>query len=204
MAVAWSDARVLDAAPMNKAHDDEGVIDLRALSVPPRHGASSASAGFSFASELPPPGELARGATATARWSAQHKTLGLAAAAVAFVVLSGVGVAFAFRGEQAVRPPIVLTNTLVAPRAAAPAAAPAPAPPADPAASAAASTDDDDSSETPKRKKQRARARSGKGASHAGQTRSAPAAVKHSKPADPCHCRGDFQCNIRCAANFKH
>ena len=195
-----------------KNHDDEGLIDLRALSVPPRHGASATSAAFSFASEPPPPpGAFARDATATAGWAAHKKTIGLGAAAAAFLVLGCFGVAFAFRGEQAVKPPIAITNTLAAaPRTAAPVvAAPVPAPAPETAASnpgASSSEDDDDSSSDAKPKK-KARKGGHAGQSHAGAgagaRSSAPAPVKHVKASDPCHCRGDFQCNIRCSANFK-
>ena len=183
---------------MNNRDDDEGLIDLRTLSVPPRHGESATSAAFSMA---PPP--MTAGPSAEDAGSgpgARKTTILFAAGALAFVVLSGIGIAFAFRGEKAVKPPVEVANTPAAPSASA--AASVTAPPsasaaADPSASAAASNDDDDD-EKPKGKKPRPK---GKGV--AGKAHSTTAPVTPAKPADPCHCKGDFQCNIRCSANFK-
>jgi hypothetical protein len=201
---------------MNLAHDDDGIIDLRALkSTPPPPNAFAAFPMASPFGSEPPPAAFARDAgdgsgvadVVPARWS-KAKTIGIAAGAGLFLMLGAVGVVFAFRGEK----PAVITRAPIT-QAAAPAAAAPPAPVAEPApvaASQPAAADDSSTSDAPPAKK-------GKGAKgHAGAASNARANAKTTsasaspasspkpavaKAADPCHCHGDFQCNIRCSAN---
>lgn len=203
-------ASIAAAAPATP--DDSGVIDLKALSTrpPAQLGAvmspvaplfSDAPAAFSVDAPQPKPeGGIPR----------HFKIIGGIAAAAAFLVVSGVGLSLAFRGEEP-----VARNALTAPlpqpaQAAAaitPPAAPEPAPAA--AAPAAAAAADDSATETPKKKKKG----KGKGAKHSpnpnmsapdkAEKASAPAA-KPSKPAgDSCGCKGDFNCILRCTAKGK-
>jgi hypothetical protein len=193
---------------MNLAHDDDGIIDLRALKStrPPPSSFASASP---FVSE-PPPAAFAldaggAGAAGVPARASQAKTIGIAAGAGLFLVLGAVGVVFAFRGEK----PAVIARAPIT-QAAAPAAAAPPAPAADPApaavaASQPAASDDAPASDAPVTKRTKgakARAGAGGGATKAKASFGAPSSPKPAvtKAADPCHCHGDFQCNIRCSA----
>jgi hypothetical protein len=186
---------------MNLAHDDDGIIDLRALKStrPPPTSFASASP---FGSEPPPAafamdadGAVAGGVPARA---SKAKTIAIAAGAGVFLILGAVGVVFAFRGEKPAviaRAPTTLTT-----QAAAPAAA---APPAPVAASQPAASDDVSAADAPTTKKTKgAKARAGVGAAKTKASFSATSSPKPAvtKTADPCHCHGDFQCNIRCSA----
>ena len=202
---------------MNLAHDDlDGIIDLRALkSTPPPRGAFPMAS--PFGSE-PPPAAFARDAgddsgvagvvPATA---SRAKTIGIAAGAAAFLILGAVGVGFAFRGEK----PVKIASASVAQAAPPPVVVAPSAPVADPAPAAqpvASSTDDTSADATTATAKKTKGAKGAKGAGGASKTRassgfaasaSSPVASKPAvtKAADPCHCHGDFQCNIRCSAN---
>ncbi len=190
---------------MNLAHDDDGIIDLRALKStrPPPSPFASASP---FGSE-PPPAAFAMDADGSfadgvpVRAASKAKTIAIAAGAGLFLILGAVGVVFAFRGEK----PAVIARAPIT-QAAAPAAAAPPAPVADPApvaASQPAVSDDDATADAATSKKAKgAKARAGAGAGKAKAGFSAPSSPKPAatKAADPCHCHGDFQCNIRCSA----
>lgn len=200
------------AAPPATA-DDSGIIDLKALSTrpPAALGAvvnpvaplfSDAPAAFSVDAPQPKPeGGIPR----------HFKIIGGIAAAAAFLLVSGLGLSLAFRGEEP-----VARNALTAPlpqpaQAAAaitPPAAPEPAPAAAAPAAAAAADDSASAPEPGKKKKKK-----GKGAKHSpnpnmsapdkAEKASAPAA-KPSKPAgDSCGCKGDFNCILRCTAKGK-
>jgi hypothetical protein len=193
---------------MNLAHDDDGIIDLRALkSTPPPRGAFPMAS--PFGSE-PPPAAFARDAGAgsgvagvVAAPASRAKTVGIAAGAALFLILGAVGVGFAFRGEK----PAKIAAAPVTQPAPPPAVVAPPAPVADPAPAAAAqptAAAADDTSDAPPAKK----TKGGKGRAAAAKAKafSGAAATGASKPvvtkaADPCHCHGDFQCNIRCSAN---
>jgi hypothetical protein len=193
---------------MNLAHDDDGIIDLRALkSTPPPRGAFPMAS--PFGSE-PPPAAFARDADSgvagvvPARAS-RAKTIGIAAGAALFLVLGAAGVAFAFRGEK---PRAVASAPITQP--APPPVAAAPPPVVDPAPAAAAQPaagSDDDTSDAPAKKGKGAKGAKGRAGSAKAKTTSASSGpAPASKPAvtgaaDPCHCHGDFQCNIRCSAN---
>jgi len=210
---------------MNLAHDDDGIIDLRALkSTPPPPGSFGAvafSIGSPFLSE-PPPGAFALDADAesgvvdaVSRRSSRAKGIGIAAGAALFVVLAAVGIGFAFRGAKPANVASASTTPAAPPVVAAPPPAvdPAPATPVAAAAAAAPVAADDKADDTSssdsasaKGKKAKGKGRAAKSKSSAGlsanvsaSTAAKPAAA--SKAADPCHCHGDFQCNIRCSAN---
>ncbi len=123
-------ANPIGRVPMNQAHDDDGIIDLRALaSTPPPRGAFAMPS--PFASEPPPAFSLdandADGEHAPAR-SSKAKTIAIVVASAAFLALGCVGVGFAFRGAKAAPP----RAAIMAPPAALPVASP-PAPAAEPA-----------------------------------------------------------------------
>lgn len=205
---------------MNLAHDDDGIIDLRALkSTPPPPGAFAAFAAFPMASPFgsePPPAAFARDAGADSgiadvvpARASKAKTIGIAAGAALFVLLGAVGIGFAFRGEKPANVASASTTPVAPPPVVeakpAPAADPAPAP-ADP--SAASSADDSSAAaDAPSAKKTKgAKGHAGvsghaHGKTHAGVSSAPASRPAASKAADPCHCHGDFQCNIRCSAN---
>jgi hypothetical protein len=185
---------------MNQAHDDDGIIDLRALaSTPPRRGAFPMVS--PFLSE-PPPASFVRdadtdGASQAPASSSKAKTVAMIAGAALFVVLGGVGVAFAFRGEK----PAVVARAPIAPPPAPVVVVAPPAPAADPAPAASPAVDEgaaaSDAASTKKTKGAKGRA---VGANAKTKSAAAPAKPAVTKSADPCNCHGDFQCNIRCAA----
>ncbi|MBS2017107.1 MAG: hypothetical protein JST00_29745 [Deltaproteobacteria bacterium] len=190
---------------MTTYEDDEGIIDLKAMasrSVAPRAPVAP------LFSE-PPPAIAVDATDATKAAKPGGLKTGLLVGGGALFVVATIGaLVFAFRGETptprrnaAITPPAVV----VAPPPAASASATEPAPAA--AAPAAEAASEDDAKPTAKKKS---------GAKH-GPSRVGPSADPHastggvasktsapvSKPvkaADPCHCRGDFQCNIRCSA----
>ncbi|GAC1538809.1 MAG: hypothetical protein NVS3B10_03380 [Polyangiales bacterium] len=197
------------------AHEDDGIIDLRALkSTPPATSATFGAfpMGSPFASE-PPPAAFARdageggdAAAAGPARASKGKTFGIAAGAALFLVLSAVGVGFAFRGEK----PVKSSSAAATPAVAAPPPVVAPpAPVADPApsspATAPAADDTSAAADAPSAKKKKGAkgARAGAAKAKTSVAPSSPAASKPAptKAADPCHCNGDFQCNIRCSAN---
>ena len=211
---------------MHRMDDDEGVIDLNALaSVPPRAGARAVAPLFSE----PPPAAFARDATPSSSSIgsdlgagpfklSKRMMAGIGAAAVA-VVLMGIGVAAAFKGEEPVAraqsslaaPIPSPTTPAVAPKA------PEPAPPPAPAASTASSSDDDSKEDAKPSKKGKRKNMSGGGklASGSGKVSSgggksstmskvASSGVAPIKPAaDKCGCKGDFNCILRCTATGK-
>ena len=194
---------------MNLAHDDDGIIDLRALkSTPPPPNAFAAFPMASPFGSEPPPAAFAVDAGADgavpgvpARAS-KGKTIAIAAGAGLFLILGAVGVVFAFRGEK----PAVIARAPIT-QAAPPAAAAPPAPVADPAPVAAsqpaAAADDAAAADAPTAKKAKGGAVKGRAGASKAKASFAPASSPKpavTKAADPCHCHGDFQCNIRCSA----
>lgn len=195
-------ANPIGRVPMNQAHDDDGIIDLRALaSTPPPRGAFAMAS--PFASEPPPAFSLdandADGERAHSRGS-KAKTIAIVVASAAFLALGCVGVGFAFRGAKAAP----ARAAVVAPPAAPPVAAP-PAPVAEPAPAAAAPAPN--AAEEPSAAEAASTKKSKNGKARAGGAKSTKAAAAPvtkapvTKASDPCNCHGDFQCNIRCAAN---
>jgi predicted Zn finger-like uncharacterized protein len=211
-------------APLSSAFmpsDDEGIIDLNALaSCAPKVGARSVAPLFSE----PPPGAFAADvghtgpndvfATPGGFKLGKRAIAGIAAAALA-VVLCSVGLAAAFKGEE----PVVRATAAMAPITPVTAAVTAPTPPPEPVITAATTTDssssdaasDDDDTKTPAKGKKR-KGRKGKGRAFAGtKVQSSGVASKSSKSssgapkatpkaADKCHCKGDFNCILRCTA----
>lgn len=199
--------------------DDEGVIDLNALAtVPPKPGARPVAPLFSE----PPPAAFARDASpsssslnpqmgAGGMMFSKRMMVGIGAAAVA-VVLMGIGVAAAFKGEE---PVARAQATMVAPiTPAAPPVALAPKPPEPapaPAASTSSSSDDDDKQSKPAKKGGKKKNTSGGGAKIASGVSKSPnmskvtsSGVAPVKPAaDKCGCKGDFNCILRCTATGK-
>ncbi len=204
------------------ASDDEGVIDLKSLSsAPPKVGARSVAPLFSepppaaFAADVGSSGSFGsfQGGSPNGFKFGKRAMAGLAAAAV-FVVLSSIGLAAAFKGEE---PVARVANAALAPLP--PSAAPvvAIATPASPVvASTPASSspsDDDEKVSTPgKGKSKGGRAKAGKAgkaqsggiASAKGKSFSSGSEPLVSKPipkaADKCGCKGDFTCILRCTA----
>lgn len=197
-----------DQAPSSSSFrdDDEGIIDLNALSSsPPKAGARTVAPLFSE----PPPAAFTRDASASSSGEAislqgfklgKRMIAGIAAAAVA-VVLAGVGVAAAFKGEE----PVHAANALAAPPPP-PVASPAPKAPEPPPATASASSSAEEETSAPitegKKKKGKGKGVAAKG--H-GKTKTEAAFVSKPtpKPADKCGCKGDFNCIIRCTATGK-
>lgn len=188
--------------------DDDGVIDLKSLaSTPPRGGAAPVAPLFSeaplgaFAADVGGSGQVAAiSLLATAK--GKRLIAGVAAAAVA-IVLMGIGIGAAFRGEE----PVARTASAAAPPVAPPLAAvvASPTPVIAPVAISSASGEDDD--ETPTATvKRKGKSRGGK-AKASGKATMASAKGKSggvSKPAtksvDKCRCKGDFNCILRCTA----
>lgn len=194
--------------------DDEGVIDLNALaSVAPRAMEPV------FASD-PPPAAFSRDAGSSAAFSAmdaippKYKKIGAAVAGALALAASIVGVHAAFKGEE-VSPKAAAAAMVAAPPPVVAPAAPKVDPTPAPATASASSSDDDDakSSTDGKKAKKGKRHAGGKNASAAitwkkGDTEasapmSKPAPQKHVAAADPCHCKGDFSCILRCEAKGK-
>lgn len=189
---------------MNNAHDEDGIIDLRALaSTPPSRGAFAMPA--PFMSEPPPAfsrdadeSELHAAHTGHLRRS-KAKTVGIVFGTAAFLALCCVGVGLAFRGAK-VAPPSAAA-AVVAPPAPPPVVTPpAPAPAPSPAV-ITASVSTDEPAEAPSPKKGKGGKARGGAAKAATKATASPAKASSSKASDPCNCHGDFQCNIRCAAS---
>ncbi len=187
-------------APASASSEDDGIIDLKALSsVPPKPAVAP------LFSE-PPPGAFAVDATGASvktserRFPSGIKKIGIIAAAAAGMLLLVVGIASAFKGEE----PAARQAAFVAPPP--PPAAAAPAPTTDPAPAATTSSDDDAKSPTvgTSGHKKGRRSLAGKGAPATFRKGQAdpPAAAKPPpvKAADPCGCHGDFNCILRCTA----
>ncbi len=188
---------------MTLAHDDDGIIDLRALaSTPPPRGAFAIPS--PFASEPPP--AFARdaddidGTTSGPVRSSKGRTIGIVFATAAVLALGCVGIGFVFRGATAA-PPRAAAAALAAPPPAE--AKPAPAPEPAPAAVAASADDSTAASDTTTTTKKTKGGKARSGGAKATKAAAAPAkaAVFKATSSDACNCHGDFQCNIRCAAN---
>jgi predicted Zn finger-like uncharacterized protein len=175
--------------------DEEGVIDLKALaSVPPPGKRSIIPVAPLFSEPPPMMMDVGGGGTgskpAIAKPISTGKIVAAAIGAVAFLALAGVGISFAFKGEDAVQRPAAITPPAPAPTPSASVAAPTPS--ADPASSVASNDDD-----SPKKGKKRRLKKGGANAAGAGPP------VKP-KAADPCGCHGDFNCILACTANRGH
>ncbi|MDB4945345.1 MAG: hypothetical protein JWP97_4879 [Labilithrix sp.] len=207
--------RVNTPAPMSGVivEDDEGIIDLNALaSVPPKVGSRSIAPLFSepppaaFAADVPSADGFGQGSVAMpGGLRLSKRALAGVAAALVALVLFGVGIRAAFKGEE----PVVraAANTMIAPVAAPVAVtAPAPAPAAEQAPAVTASTSDEDSKSDVKAAKKGKRSKAGAGAAKASFTPSKASQTtmpKAPKASDKCGCKGNFDCIIRCSATGK-
>jgi hypothetical protein len=170
---------------MSAITDDDGIIDLHALSTP--KGAAVVASVFPTAFTVDAEPEKKPRSAA--------RIIVAIAASLVVLVLAGVGLRYAFRGAEpvpqaalAMKPPVLVTTPPPPP---APVATPDPAP-------TTASTDD--ASPAPKKKSIVRRSFSAaQPKSTVVASRPAPAV----KPADPCGCHGNFDCNLRCAAGAK-
>lgn len=185
------------------AVDDDGIIDLKALSsAPPR--ARGMEVPSLFPSE-PPPSAFARDADHSAAFAAQGKAsnrkkmiaFGAIAASVAVAV---VGLAFLFKGPapapvSAAPPPLAATAEM--PKTETP-----------PAVTTTTSSDSGASTDKPDDEKGHKKGHKGwKGKptgkpSGGGGGVSLPPAPK-AAASDPCGCHGDFNCQLRCSAKGK-
>jgi hypothetical protein len=189
------------AASSSFGKDDEGVIDLKALSsTPPALRPVGLPVAPLFSE--PPPVTLE---VDESQRRAAHKPIkkihligGIAAAAV-FLVVAGFGISVAFKGEKAA--PLTPAST-----AAAPPPAVTPAPTAEPASAPPPATASDDKDADSKKggKKGKKGGGAGKGvrAAQSGPitNKSTVPAQKPVKAADPCGCHGDFNCILACTA----
>lgn len=194
------------AAP---AVDDEGVIDLNALaSVPPRAVKPIVAPLFSE----PPPAVTVEVEETVGRAAAKPLNKlalgGIVAAAAAFVLVAGYAVSLAFSSDE----PVKHTAAMIAEPPAAPPApevAPAEQVPASVvlATSSSEDTNENDANEAKstkgKKTKWRAKARA-KAREKAREKAAAPAThgapARPVKAADPCRCKGDFNCILACTA----
>jgi predicted Zn finger-like uncharacterized protein len=183
--------------------DDEGVIDLKTLSTPPR------TIGLPVAPLFSEPAGMSldvsdSGQRPITKTFSTMQLVGGIAAAVALILVAGFGIALTFKGEEPVKHSA--TAMVVPPP---PAVAPPPKAEPPPAAVASASTDDDaknatdtkDTKDTKGKGRKGAKPRAGKSGTVTSKT-PAPAA-KPVKAADPCHCKGDFNCILACTAKGK-
>lgn len=178
--------------------DEEGVIDLKSLSSPPPPGKPRSIIPVAPLFSEPPPMTMDAFGTGSRPSIAQQnkpiskaKLFGALAAAMVFLVVAGFGISFAFKGEEPVHHAAAVTPPPPAPVpvvSAAPAAEPAPA-------TTVASNDDTDGV---KKKKKGGKKKASGNASASNQSK-APV-----KPADPCGCKGDFNCIMACTVKNGH
>ncbi len=176
--------------------DDEGIIDLRALSSAPPALRPVPLPVAPLFSEPPAvtlevdDGKAATPTKRTSRW----RLVGTLAAAAVLLLGVGFGVALVFKGDEPVPEPIAAAQ----PPPPQPEAAPPPkveAPAADEDKSKDEKGEEVASAKETKGKKGK-RVKKGK----ARTTKKAAPAAKPKKPADPCGCKGDFNCILACTA----
>ncbi|MBX3224484.1 MAG: zinc-ribbon domain-containing protein [Labilithrix sp.] len=180
--------------------DDDGIIDLKALSsAPPRRIGLPVAPLFS---EPPAVSLDVDGSTQrpVAMPASKMRLIGAIAAAAAFLLFAGFGISLAFKGEE----PVKHTAAVIAPPPPAAEAPPAKveAAPA-PVAAADDTADANDAKETKSAKApkgKRGKAAKGKAAKGPITSKSPVPASKPVKAADPCHCKGDFNCILACTA----
>lgn len=211
--------------PEEDREQEDGVIDLQSLTfgkAPPSpavpvFGAESSTGAFS--SEIA--GQGASGERGAWRLGAfTTKQIAIAASAAACGLLFVVGLFLVFRGEEpdmsrattSLAATAEAEESVAAPVAAPPAQTPESTGPAEETVAAAAAVAEatgstDEGAERAAKPKGKRRGKGGK--SHAKPAKKAKAAAPAQSPApkakkaDPCKCRGDFECNLRCAAKGK-
>jgi hypothetical protein len=184
--------------------DDDGVIDLKALaSAPPRKIGLPVAPLFSE----PPAVSLDVNETVqghAVKPASKMRLIGAIAAGAAVLLVAGLGISLAFKGEEPVQhAAAVVTEPVPLVVAPPPEATAAPAPVA--AADDSKDTKDQTeqaSSEKSERGKKGKKGKKGKAAKSGPITNKtpAPAAKPAPKPADPCGCKGDFNCILACTA----
>lgn len=200
---------------MTQPEDDEGLIDLRALRLTPRHGPHAAHAptemspspyartayASPFASE-PPPAAFASDATGRGeeKRGGGRTAIGVFAALVALAALT-VGGVLVYREEYAPKTPQTAAAAPPALARSAATAAPSAARSSPPAASASAIASADPAPSPSTGKKVKKGKGKAAGGGRAAPKPAAPAAPAPPKALDPCNCNGDFQCNLKCAAS---
>ncbi len=175
------------------AEDDDGIIDLHALSTRTPNKQAAAP----LFSEPPP----AFVSDATPRPSGGGTGVVIAAIACVLVVvlaLAGVGLRYAFRAPEPIARKGVTVQTPAPPPTQAPVAA-SPAPAADPAPPSTASDDDGKPSRAATKKK----GIRGTHRTFASSDVKKEPVTRPARAADPCGCHGNFDCNLRCAAGQK-
>lgn len=203
-AVSATPAPAVEPSWTPPSAEDDGVIDLKALaSAPPRR--AHAPVAPLFSEPLAVSVDVGAGAKRSTKAPGINlKLIGAIAAAAAFVVVAGFGVSLAFKGEE----PIQHTARIMATEAP---VAPAPAPTADPAAPttaaapiASAEDDADDAAGSADKpiakksgKKANSKAKTKAKAAKSGPSKARPAS-KAKASADPCRCKGDFNCILAC------
>lgn len=185
----------MPAVSSARGGDEEGVIDLKQLaSVPPGGKRSLAPVAPLFSDAPPSLAFDSSGPSASrpqiAKPISKGKLFGAIAAAAAFLVVAGLGISVAFKGEE----PVKHAAAAAAPPPPAPTATAAP-PPSEPPPAEKTASNDEDGKKTKKGK------RKGGGKAGTSTTATSPA-VK--KAADPCGCKGDFNCILACTAKNGH
>jgi hypothetical protein len=176
--------------------DEEGVIDLKALSSrPPAAGPAAALASMRpqvapLFSEPPPVTlEVEGGMRPNVKPTSRLAIAGIAVGSVAVLAAAIFGLSIAFRSEE----PVKHTAAVVSP------APPPPPPVATPSAAPSGSVADNANAEPkdPPKGKRHGKGRRGAAVTGAATTPKAP------KPSDPCGCHGDFNCVLACSAKGK-
>jgi predicted Zn finger-like uncharacterized protein len=174
------------------ATDDDGIIDLKALSsAPPRPPAAPL-----FSEPEPMSLDVVTGAHPARKGFGRAQLMGGIAAAAAVFLLATGGIALALRGEEPVKRTAAVSAPLpvVAPAKIEPApalAAPAPVSVADEAAATRSK---------PAKKATKGHHASSKGSAATRSTGASAPARRPVKAADPCHCAGNFNCILACTA----
>ncbi|HVH43808.1 MAG TPA: zinc-ribbon domain-containing protein [Labilithrix sp.] len=185
--------------PVVLGGDDEGVIDLKALSSTARRNVAAPLAPL-FSEPPPVAVDVDDGVQgAFGKFTNKKRLFVGAAAAAAVLLLAGIGISVAFKGEE----PVQRAATVVTPPPAETVTPPPPAPePAPLVASAATADDTKDAKAAPAETKGK-KGKGGRGKatkSVATATKATAAAKPAPKAADPCGCKGDFNCMIACSA----
>lgn len=186
-----------EKAPSIEKSDDEGIIDLKALSsVPPalRPAPLPVAPLFSEPPAVTLEVDESQAVPAVKRKSRWRLVGGLAAAALVIVGV-GFGVSFLFKGEEPVVQPVAAAQAPEPQPEAAPPPKVDPLPAADDAKKSSDSDEEAASTKGTKGKKKGKKVKKGKGG-----TKTAAPAAKPKKPADPCGCKGDFNCILACTA----
>lgn len=169
--------------------DEEGVIDLKSLS-----SAAPRAIAAPLFSEPPPVAVDVDGNAAPLVAQSRKRMFVAIGAAASFLLVSFIGLSYVFKSDE----PVARTMALAAPPAeiTPPAAEPTPAPVA---AATAAAAETDTPKDTKGKRAKGGKARGAKSVATAAKT-SAPTPKVAPKAADPCGCKGNFNCILACTA----